>query len=117
MTLPNGEEAKVDGIGEVKMRFHNSHVGKLTEVRYVSSLKKNLISLGKLDSLGYTVQVKNGGLEVIKGSRVILKSLEEQGLCSKVKVMKRCLLEGRFRQAIDGTKILIIESTLKACWA
>lgn len=74
MTLPNGEEAKVEGINEMKLSLHDGQIRKLGEVRYVPSLKRNLISVGRLDGLGYTVILKNGGLEVTKGDSVILKA-------------------------------------------
>ena len=67
VTLPNGKTVKVAGIGEVTMKRHNGRVQKLTQVRYIPELNRNLISLGKLVDLGYTVMMKNSMLKVTKG--------------------------------------------------
>ncbi|KAL8157165.1 hypothetical protein AgCh_002031 [Apium graveolens] len=56
---PNGKPVKVYGIGEVTMKHHNGRVQKLTQVRYIPELNRNLILLGKLADLGYTVMMKN----------------------------------------------------------
>lgn len=37
-------------------------------------MRRNLISVGRLDDLGYAIIVKNSGLEVTKGDSVILKA-------------------------------------------
>ena len=41
------------GIGTVRLKLHDSMVKKLTGVRYVPNLKKNLIYLGTLESKGF----------------------------------------------------------------
>ena len=61
------------GIGEVVVKLCNGRVRKLAEVRYVPKLERNLISLGRLDGLSYTVLVNNNSLEVTKKGSVILK--------------------------------------------
>jgi hypothetical protein len=44
-----------------------------TNVKYVPNLKKNLISLGTLDSLGYGYSAKDGVMKITKGAMVIMK--------------------------------------------
>lgn len=78
VALPNGKRVKVAGIGEVTMKLHNGRVRKLTQVRYVPELNRNLISLGKLVDLGYTVMMKNGMLEVAKRDLEILKGWKDK---------------------------------------
>ncbi|XP_056690200.1 uncharacterized protein [Spinacia oleracea] len=73
VTLPNGEEAKVEGIGEVEIKTHDRKTRKLREVRYISRLDRNLISLGRLDDLGYAIHIERGRLEVTKAKSVILR--------------------------------------------
>ena len=41
---------KVIGIGTVRIKMHDGIVRNLKDVRHVPHLKKNLISLGTLDS-------------------------------------------------------------------
>ena len=42
-------------------------------IRYVPNLKKNLISLGTLDFLGYGYSTKNGVMKITKDAMVIMK--------------------------------------------
>ena len=49
-------------------------VRELKEVRYVPQLKRNLISVGVLESLGLGVSIKDGVLKMTKGSMVVLKA-------------------------------------------
>ena len=43
-------------------------------MRYVPQLKRNLISVGALESLGLMVSIKEGVLRMTKGSMVVLKA-------------------------------------------
>jgi len=52
----------------------------LTDVRYVSSLKRNLISLGTLDELGLSYKAENDFLHVYKNDHLILFSTKKYGL-------------------------------------
>lgn len=46
--------------------MHDGIVIMLTNVRYVPGLKRNPISLGLLDSMGYGYSSKNGVLHITK---------------------------------------------------
>ena len=50
-------------------------VWKLKEVRYVSQVKKNLISVGTLEALGHKVSIRDGVLKMTRGSMVVLKGI------------------------------------------
>ncbi|OMO91899.1 Glycosyl transferase, family 43 [Corchorus capsularis] len=71
----NGEE-KIEGIGSVKLRLHDGSVKMLGNVRYVPKFARNLISLGKLDSLGYGYSCRGGGLKISKGSMIVMKGVK-----------------------------------------
>ena len=45
----------------------------LTNIRYRQDLKKNLISLGTLDSLGCIYLAKDGIMKITKGASVVMK--------------------------------------------
>ena len=49
---------------------------KLIGVRYVPSLKRNLISMGQLDDAGYAMLFKDDVWKMTKGSMVIMKGVE-----------------------------------------
>lgn len=52
----------------------------LQEVRFVPDLKRNLISLGVLDQLGYCFKSENGNPRVTKGSMVVMKGVRMNGM-------------------------------------
>ena len=48
------------GKGIVKIKMHNGCVQTLYDVRYVPTLRRNLIFLGRLDALGYECIAREG---------------------------------------------------------
>ena len=52
----------------------------LTDVTYVPSLKRSLISLGTLDELGFSYKVENGFLHMYKNDYLILSDTKKHGL-------------------------------------
>ena len=54
--------------------MYDNTVRTLTSVRHVLDLKKNLISLGVLDSDGYKFTDQDGVLKVSKGALMVLKA-------------------------------------------
>jgi len=71
--MGNNMPCKTISIGSIKIRIHHSIVRTLSNVRHVPDLKKNLISLGTLDSYGYKFLAEGGVLRVSKGSLVVMK--------------------------------------------
>ena len=55
------------------MGMFDGQARTLTNVRHVSDLKKNLLSLGALEARGYKFSSVDGGIKVTKGSMMILK--------------------------------------------
>jgi len=47
----------------------------LTDVRYVPDLKKNLISVGALESKGFKVIADNGVMRICSGALVVMKAI------------------------------------------
>ena len=64
----------MEGVGTIPIRMFDGMVRELKEVRYVPQLKRNLISVGALESLGLGVSIKEGVLKMTKGSMVVLKA-------------------------------------------
>ena len=52
----------------------------LKNVRYVLDIRRNLISLDVLDSLGYKARIENGYMKIAKGSMTIMKGKLSNGL-------------------------------------
>ena len=78
--MGNNVAWKIVGIGTIRIRMHDGIVRTLTNLRHILDLKKNLISLGTLDSLGYKYSGKGGVIWVSKGSLVIMKGNKVDGL-------------------------------------
>ena len=77
--MGNNSACKVLGIGDVRLSLNDGGTRILTEVRYIPELKRNLISLGTLDSGGCSFKAQGGVLKVTKGSMVILKGEKKNG--------------------------------------
>lgn len=55
------------------MEIHDGVERIIKEVRFVPEFKRNLISLGTLESSGCTFNSENGAMKVSKGSLVVMK--------------------------------------------
>ena len=62
-------------VGTIKLKHHDGIVRELSNVWYVPALKKNLISLGALESNGFNVNMSDGVLKVTKGALVTMKGI------------------------------------------
>ncbi|KAK2976787.1 hypothetical protein RJ640_027623 [Escallonia rubra] len=71
--MGNDAVCKVMGIGTIKIKMFDGIVRTLGDVRYIPDLKKNLISLGTLDSIDCSISIKCGVMKVNKGAMVIMK--------------------------------------------
>jgi len=70
----------MEGIRTVQIKMFDGIIRELKEVRYVPQLKRNLISVGALKTLGFEVSIKDGILKMTKGSMVVLKSVRQTNL-------------------------------------
>ncbi|GKB10607.1 retrovirus-related pol polyprotein from transposon TNT 1-94 [Tanacetum coccineum] len=78
--MGNDAPCKVVEIGIVQIKMFDGTVRTLTDVRHVPELKKNLISLGTLDSNGCNYRGRGGVLKVSKGALVVMKGKKTNGL-------------------------------------
>lgn len=71
-----GDESplEISGIGSIQIKVHDGTFKTLTNVRYVPKMKRNLISLGTLEAMGFKFSADNGVLKVSQGNRVVLKA-------------------------------------------
>ncbi|KAL5768311.1 hypothetical protein ACOSQ2_015094 [Xanthoceras sorbifolium] len=72
--MGNNAQCKTVGIGTIRIRMHDGIVRTLSDVRHVPDLKKNLISLGTLDSNGCKFSAEGGVLRVSKGALIVMKA-------------------------------------------
>ena len=69
--MGNDATCPVIGIGTVKIKMFDGVVRVLNNVRYVPNLRKNLISIGVLDDLGYSYSLKGGIMRITKGALMV----------------------------------------------
>ncbi|PHU29315.1 hypothetical protein BC332_01408 [Capsicum chinense] len=72
--VDNNVACKIVRKGTVRIKMHDGIVRTLRNVRCVPELKKNLISLGILESLGCKYTGEGGVLKVSRGGLVVMKA-------------------------------------------
>jgi len=72
--LDNNVTCNIIGKGTIQIIMHDGVVRILTDIRYVPELKKNLIFLGTLESLGCRFTSEGGVLKVFQDTFVIMKA-------------------------------------------
>jgi len=65
----------MEGIGTILVKMFDGMVRELKDVKYVSQLKRNLISIGALKAMGLEVSIRDRVLKMVKGSMVVLKGV------------------------------------------
>ena len=71
--MGNDISCKIVGIGSIQIKIYDGFVKKLTDVRHLLELRKNLISLGVLDFARYKCTCQGGVLKVFKGILEVMK--------------------------------------------
>ena len=71
--MGDNEPYQIVGKGKVKIKLHDENHWLLHEVRHVSTLSKNLISVGQLGDEGCVVTFNDKNWKVSKGYLVVEK--------------------------------------------
>ncbi|KAH9671138.1 hypothetical protein KPL70_017236 [Citrus sinensis] len=71
--MGNDHALEIAGIGTIKIKMFDGIIRKIGEVRHANGLKKNLLSLGQIDSHGCKTRVENGIMKIVKGVLVLIK--------------------------------------------
>ena len=80
--LGNNKSCKIKRIVTIRIRLHNALEKVMTNVRCIPELKRNLISLGVLDDLGYTVKLEASFIKIMRGSLLVMKEAKKIGIYS-----------------------------------
>ena len=70
--MGNDVTCTIIGMGTIKIKMSDGVVRTLEEVRHISDMKKNLISLGTLDLKGYSYKSENEIMKVSKSAMVVM---------------------------------------------
>jgi hypothetical protein len=69
--VANGVEAKVEAIGDLSLELDDGFILKLSDVLYVPSLRRNLISMSRLDDDGYDGHFDNGKYQIVFNNKYV----------------------------------------------
>lgn len=72
--MGNDFTCNIVGIGSIQIKMFDGINKILTDVRHVLELRKNLISLGVLDTNGYKTFIQGGVMKVYKGILLVMKA-------------------------------------------
>ena len=78
--MGNNHVCETMGIGTVRLKMHNRIIRTIDDVRYVSDLKKNFVSLGTLDSIWHKIVLDGKMLKVISGALMVMRGKKEGNL-------------------------------------
>jgi len=74
----DGHSCQIEGMGTVRIKLFDGMVRELKDMRYISQLKKNIISVGALEALRGTFE--KGVLKMFSASLVVLKAIRRNNL-------------------------------------
>ncbi|GFZ04980.1 hypothetical protein Acr_17g0005520 [Actinidia rufa] len=80
-----------EGVGNVKIKMFDGAVRTLDGVVYIPKLRKNLISLSRMDSNGCKYFAGGGAMKITRGGKVLMKGEKCKGLYRLIG--KNCLLD------------------------
>uniref|UniRef100_A0A2N9IUP8 CCHC-type domain-containing protein n=1 Tax=Fagus sylvatica TaxID=28930 RepID=A0A2N9IUP8_FAGSY len=90
--MGNDAACTIIGMGTIKIKMSDGVVRTLEEVRHILDMRKNLISLGTLDSKGYSYKSENGIMKVSKGAMVVMTG--QKISCNVYKLLGNTILGG-----------------------
>ena len=83
--MGDNTSCQVRGLGDIQLRMFDGVTRLLQNVRYLPDLRRNLISLGQLDSMGYTYKAERGNIKIMKGALLVIKVAINDGLYEMIR--------------------------------
>lgn len=78
--MRNDNACKTVEIGSIQLKNHDGSIQFLIDIRYVPSLKKNIISLGVLESEEITITLRDRFLKVVTSALTVMKDTRRNNL-------------------------------------
>ena len=78
--MGSGDASYITWMGSIRLRNHDGSIRVLTNVRYVPKLKKNILSLGALETKDLGVIIRDGVLNVISNALLVMKGIIRNNL-------------------------------------
>ena len=83
MYLVDNKDLEIKGKGDVCINTSTGNQWTLKDVRYIPGLKKNLISIGQLDSTGYATKLEKSSWKIMKGATVVARGSKSETLLQR----------------------------------
>lgn len=80
IVMANSSKSKIINIGTINMKIFDRVILTLGNVRHIPNLRKNFVSLNRLDALDNDFSTRNEFMKVGKGSLVIIKRKSKNNL-------------------------------------
>jgi hypothetical protein len=96
--LGDDEPCQIVGMGKVKIKQKNGNQWLLKEVRHIPNLRRNIISIGQLESEGCISIFTDKAWKVTKGSLVMVKG-------EKVGTLYLCIVNVESYISLDSTRV------------
>ncbi|KAH9753660.1 hypothetical protein KPL71_015154 [Citrus sinensis] len=80
VVMGNDQHCRTMGIGTIRLKMFDGIIRELKEVRFIPTLKKNLIYVGALEAKGYKVTIEDGTMKFTNGAMVILQGVRRHNL-------------------------------------
>lgn len=101
ISMCDGHSQKIAGIGTVPIRMHDNEIRLLTDVRYVPTFKRNLISESVLTDKGFSIMTEGDSKRIFKGKIEVMRAIKKCGLY---------VLEGKVETKLDNRVNSVTES-------
>ena len=70
----NDHASEIDGVNTINIKMFDGTVCTIEKARYVKGLKKNLLSLGQINSLICKTHVENEIMKIVNGTLELMKA-------------------------------------------
>ena len=80
MYLADNKDLEIKKKEDVYIKTPAGNQWTLKDVRYIPGLKKNLISIGQLDSTGYATKLGKSSWKIMKGTTVVARDTKSRTL-------------------------------------
>ena len=92
MYVADNKSLEIEGKGDVCIKTPSGKQRTLEYVKYIHGLKKNLISVGQLDSTGYAAEFGKGLWKIVKGAMVVARGTKSGTLYTTAGCINMALL-------------------------
>ena len=72
--MVNDHAWEIVDVGSIKVQMNDGVIRVILDIQHVKGLKKNMLSMGQPDDLGYEFHAKRGIMTVIRGALVVIKT-------------------------------------------